>query len=361
MIAARTRDREMRGTIRSSATEAEPSGCNADSNPAPRKRRRVGSGTMDAQQQQHLARPQLDDLPNEILALVLDNVEWAMRPVVPFVCRRWRALFAERAAFARSENLSRSRREPAKYCATLAAMGYIGVIAWARANGCPWDARTCRAAVEHGNFEVFKWARDNGCPCDNWACAHAAQRGDFEMLKWARANGCPWSESTCVLAVEAGRFDILQWAHANGCLCGWATMRAAAKHGRFDILQWARANGASWNAYWSPYVCADAARIGRLDIVQWAHADGCPWEWPLASWAAGEGHLDIVKWARAEHCEWKDWIAWDAAKAGHLDVLVWIHDNWHTVLEPRIRLYAKEPAVVAWLDANDCPQCPWFC
>ncbi|AVK76058.1 F-box incomplete domain containing protein [Pandoravirus neocaledonia] len=135
MISTRTHDTETRGTIRSRTTESEAPTCDADPNPAPRKRRRIESDWTDAQQH---TRPQFDDLPNEILALVLSNVERPMRPVVPFVCRRWRDVFAERPRPSAENPLSsRQRHEPAKYCTALAAVGYISVLAWARANGCP--------------------------------------------------------------------------------------------------------------------------------------------------------------------------------------------------------------------------------
>jgi hypothetical protein len=39
----------------------------------------------------------------------------------------------------------------------------------------------------------------------------------LEVLQWARANGCPWDERTCVFAAAGGRLEVLQWAQANGC------------------------------------------------------------------------------------------------------------------------------------------------
>ena len=33
-----------------------------------------------------------------------------------------------------------------------------------RAAGCPWNAGTCRFAVDKGHVEVLRWARENGCP-----------------------------------------------------------------------------------------------------------------------------------------------------------------------------------------------------
>src|SRR3972149_4082617 len=62
-------------------------------------------------------------------------------------------------------------------CSWAAAQGYLSLLIWARAQGCPWDAWTCYAA----------------------ACG-----GDLKILQWARAQGCPWDEQTCWAAAFAG-------------------------------------------------------------------------------------------------------------------------------------------------------------
>jgi hypothetical protein len=38
------------------------------------------------------------------------------------------------------------------------------VLQWLRANGCPWDARTCTRAEAGGHTELLRWSRANGCP-----------------------------------------------------------------------------------------------------------------------------------------------------------------------------------------------------
>ena len=44
--------------------------------------------------------------------------------------------------------------------------GHLEVLQWARANGAPWDERTCRDAAVGGHLEVLQWARANGAPWD---------------------------------------------------------------------------------------------------------------------------------------------------------------------------------------------------
>ena len=48
-------------------------------------------------------------------------------------------------------------------------------------------------------------------------CSYAAGGGYLEVLQWARANGCPWDEETCTFAAKKGHNEVLQWAIENGC------------------------------------------------------------------------------------------------------------------------------------------------
>jgi hypothetical protein len=65
--------------------------------------------------------------------------------------------------------------------------GYLEVLQWARANGCPWDGDTCTIAAERGHLEVLRWARANGCPWDEAAAyERAARAGRLEVLRWMR-------------------------------------------------------------------------------------------------------------------------------------------------------------------------------
>ena len=52
-----------------------------------------------------------------------------------------------------------------------------------------------------------------GCPL-SWL---AAKRGKIESLKCLRANGCPWNERTCMYAAKGGHLKVLQWARQHRC------------------------------------------------------------------------------------------------------------------------------------------------
>ena len=70
-------------------------------------------------------------------------------------------------------------------------VGCVARLAWAKANGLPWDARTCVFVAWGGRVEVLKWARKRDCPLDARTCEFAAHGGHLEALRWARQHDCP--------------------------------------------------------------------------------------------------------------------------------------------------------------------------
>jgi len=61
-----------------------------------------------------------------------------------------------------------------------AFLGSAERLAWAKANGCPWDLRTCELAVAGGKLEALKRVRALDCPWSEGTCARAAEHGYLE-------------------------------------------------------------------------------------------------------------------------------------------------------------------------------------
>ena len=122
--------------------------------------------------------------------------------------------------------------------------GSANMLAWAKANGCPWVAGVYHWAARGGNLEALKWARENDCPWDPsdiWTCALAARGGHLEVLRWAREHGAQWDAETCAAAAQGGHPEVLRWARGHGA-CPWdaRTPKAAAQGGHLETLKWAR-------------------------------------------------------------------------------------------------------------------------
>ena len=256
----------------------------------------------------------------------------------------------------------------AKTCALAARSGRVEVLRWARENRCDWDVWTCAEAAACGHLEVLKWAWDHGCP---WVevnlvdgnhggyimncCACAASSGRLEVLKWLRENGCPWDETTCAWAAEAGHLQVLKWAREHGC--PWVEVdedgsvdifnccACAAAGGRLEVLKWLREQDCPWNEV----TCALAARGGHLEVLKWAWEHGCPWEENIGDGtdlgccasAARYGHLEVLKWLREHECPWNELTCACAARGGHLQVSKWALAH-HCPWDLRTRQYAEE-------------------
>lgn len=140
----------------------------------------------------------------------------------------------------------------------------------------------CVAISALGRLNLLHRARENDFPLDKRTCSTVAKGEHLGVLQWARSNGCSWSEDTCSSAAEGGA---LQWARSNGCLWNATTCFSAAKGGHLGVLQWARSNGCPWNTS----TCSMAAEGGHLGVLQWARCNGCPWVGRLARELPEEG------------------------------------------------------------------------
>ena len=68
---------------------------------------------------------------------------------------------------------------------------------WARANGCPWDFRTCTFAACRGHLAVLEHAVDAGCPFDiHTLLVLGATCGHSHVLRWLDARFPDYPEKT---------------------------------------------------------------------------------------------------------------------------------------------------------------------
>jgi hypothetical protein len=206
----------------------------------------------------------LEVLPEVVERFVLPALDPTALALLARVGRMWRAVvvssglpcagFTEGSPFRVTE-----------FCGT------VERLAWAKANGCPWNEWTCAYAALGGHLDILKWAQEHHCPWDEMTCASAAEGGHLEVLKWAWEHDCPWDENTCASASGGGHLDVLQWAREHDCP-------------------------------WSEWTCIFAAANRHLDVLKWAREHDCPWDERTCRSAAEGGHLDVLKWAREHDC-----------------------------------------------------------
>ena len=76
------------------------------------------------------------------------------------------------------------------------------------------DARALRILQGRAEPLPKRWHTPAGR--ETWM-VQAARDGVLELVKGLRAEGCPWDERTCEVAAEGGHLEVLQWLRAEGC------------------------------------------------------------------------------------------------------------------------------------------------
>src|SRR5688572_11733673 len=102
----------------------------------------------------------MEELMPELVVLVLSHVDPPSLVACRFVCTAW----MERTTSPQPRQAKCQRQRKEDLSKKFAANGWLGMLQWARANGCPWDKWTCALAAGRGHLEVLQWARANGCP-----------------------------------------------------------------------------------------------------------------------------------------------------------------------------------------------------
>ena len=205
------------------------------------------SGASTACTEPEHRRPELCDVKYETKdwRWLLWDSDVARKKIHPELGAGWTAVLQDALHAADPPPSPVSRRMPRTSATTT-----VGVLRWARENGCPWDEKTCYCAAMEGNLDVLKYAHENGCPWDEWTCSNAAKGGHMNVLEYAHENGCPWEEFTCYSAAKGGHLDVLKYLHENGCP-------------------------------WNRYACVEAAKGGHLDVLKYTHENMCLELWLL--------------------------------------------------------------------------------
>lgn len=95
-------------------------------------------------------------------------------------------------------------------CTLAAREGHLGVLIWARENGCKWDEKTAAGASEGGHLHILCWLRnvnDREKIIENYDMS-SIKRPKMDTSK----DICPWDITTCFNAAKNGDLEMV----ANG-------------------------------------------------------------------------------------------------------------------------------------------------
>jgi len=316
----------------------------------------------------------LDDLPHELLSLILGHANVLAQPVFRCVTRKWCAMVDANQAIMRDQE------------SHAWGLDYVCVhkCAW---YGCA-DKYACKVASMCW-WSVFDWmigcAGERGSAMEK-ACIVAAEFGDLERLglfhnKRGSYHIC--SEATTV-AVRCGQLPVVEWLHSKGLLRVPFMLHEAIEYARWEILEWARekalykvssvysAAATSGNSDTVervlfrenrsdavPYLANAAAACGSIRLLDLAVERGCSPDACTYQRAVEANHLHIVEWLHVHgYGPPTAACAAAAARRGLLDMLQLLH-GYGCPMDPHV---CREAAagnhldVLVWASARDCPR-----
>jgi hypothetical protein len=142
-------------------------------------------------------------------------------------------------------------------CANASANGHLHVLEWCvrQEEPAPMNEKCCRVAASRGQLTSLCWLREEctpPCPWDAYSCNEAASNGYLECLIWLRANGCQWNADSCRYVVARhGHLHVLHYLREQIPDEAWAagdggqrwdahTCYCAATGGHVAILRFLR-------------------------------------------------------------------------------------------------------------------------
>ncbi len=264
---------------------------------------------------------EFNDLPGEVILIILEKVHPGLWNLLKLVCKRWyrvvpNLLIPQWRKKRIEMRVKKYGCKPFNLCRYGVRYNNPEILKWARDNCCRWDKITFRIAVivtinENLGTGLLDWVRDNGCPLDNVSFKFATEqiiiknRG-IEVLEWVKNNGIPFCNFTrktlCNFATEKNRFDILIWAKKNGFESSRQQLyRTAARYGNLDCLKWLKKENPT---YTIPRVTYSATSDDNFECLKWLIENGCRLHSSVPSLLCKKGNLEMLIWLRENYPDW---------------------------------------------------------
>ena len=131
-----------------------------------------------------LLEPLLEEWP-DLLGLVLAQLDPMDYALLSRVGKPWLAAVVTRG-------LPRAGKGGGGALKLVDFVASVGMLAWAKANGCQWEEKTCNYIASGGHLAVLQWAREHGCPWGKGTCQNAAAEGHLVD----EGSSAGWSEGS---------------------------------------------------------------------------------------------------------------------------------------------------------------------
>lgn len=246
-----------------------------------------------------------------------------------FVCKSWERICKGKESWPRHKN--------ADYSGFLSEQGYLGLLEWAKKNGCRLSCMVYWSAAEQGHVEILPWADQNNCP-----------------RYYHKPAGCQTDEALRI-AVDYGQLEAMKWLVAHGrfwdihvCAC------SAARQGHEKVLGWIISQDESIVDNPLFYAAVETGDVKVLEVLR-TYAHAC--KQSVAYRAARLGHVEALEWLRVNCGFCGERICTEAAYGGHTKVLDWAKEKGIPCDKRSVReilLRKDDPAIKEWLKEFIC-------
>lgn len=143
------------------------------------------------------------------------------------------------------------------------------------------------------NSRGFTFASHISKLCNEKICAAAARHGRLDILKWLRQKGFPWDDRTCVDAIRNNHFDVLKWAMKCGCPRNvyHNVIYVAILNGNPEIINWLHKKRVPLNGN------ENLSKYKKLSqtMMPWCEQHGYANE-SLSEYVVRANHITLFKW-----------------------------------------------------------------
>jgi hypothetical protein len=148
----------------------------------------------------------------------------------------------------------------------------------------------------------MRWLHEQGITFSATTMQNAARQGWLELVQYLCAEGCPWDDSVTTATCEIGQLDTLRWLLQQGCpmnvrICCFT----AAARGSTDSLEFLQGAEPTTYVPLLQMMLAVAGACGQLETAQQLRQQGAEWP-PVLSIYDKHWTSEVLAWARAEGC-----------------------------------------------------------
>lgn len=228
--------------------------------------------------------------------------------------------------FLHNKNVNLICQSGVTYNATL--MEQIKVFEWLKKHYYNAINSFVQYSVLIGSVKMLQYHLNNGCAFDDKISKWAVERNNLNILQFLLDNKLYIDKHLYVFATQYERLHILSWLKVNGFVMVYETIiREAIINKHTNILDWCLENNIEINI--NVNICQCSVLWWSIDVLNWAHKHGYEFDNNIWITVINGSHmntksLDILQWAIDKNLITYDTIYNYAENGNNKYVIEWI-------------------------------------